>query len=101
MAFLVQEHIERLILLRRTAFFDKAKITFKWVKYHDEKFFDKDYRFVISGMVNGRLYDNDEVLIPASPEEALPPYTEKKNPLPIEVTAFMRDMISTYMERKN
>ena len=87
--------------MRRTAFFDKAKITFKGVKYHNEKFFDKDYRFVISGMVNGNLYDNDEVLIPVSPEEALPPYTEKKNPLPIEVAAFMRDMMLAYMESKD
>ena len=87
--------------MRRTAFFDKAKITFKGVKYHDEKFFDKDCRFIISGMVNGSLYDNDEVLIPVSPEEALPPYTEKENPLPIEVAVFMRDMMSAYMESKN
>lgn len=87
--------------MRRTAFFDKAKITFKGIKYHDDKFFDKDYRFIISGMVNGSLYDNDEVLIPVSPEEALPPYTEKENPLPIEVAAFMRNMMSEYMESKN
>lgn len=87
--------------MRRTAFFDKAKITFKGVKYHDEKFFDKDYRFVISGMVNGVLYDNDEVLIPVSPEEALPPYTEKNNRLPIEAALFMRDMMSAYMESKD
>ena len=87
--------------MRRTAFFDKAKITFKGVKYHDEKFFDKDYRFVISGMVNGILYDNDEVLIPVSPEEALPPYTEKNNRLPIEVALFMHNMLSAYTESKN
>jgi hypothetical protein len=87
---------ERLIVLKRTFFYDKAKITFKGVKYHDSKFNDKDYRFIVSGTVNGILYDNDEILIPVSLDEALPPYTEQKNNIPIEFAGFLRDTAESY-----
>ena len=82
--------------MKRTFFYDKAKITFKGVKYHDSKFFDKDYRFLVSGMVNGVLYDNDEILIPVSLEEVLPPYTEQKNIVHIDFAGFLRDITEQY-----
>lgn len=92
---------ERLIVLKRTFFFDKAKITFKGVKYHDSMFPDKDYRFLVSGMVNGVLYDNDEILIPVSLDDELPLYTEQNNTVPMEFAGFLRDTAESYRKDNN
>lgn len=82
--------------MKRIFFYDKAKISFKGVKYHDSKFFDKDYRFLVSGMINGVLYDKDEILIPVSLEDSLPPYTEQNNIVPMEFARFLRDTAESY-----
>ena len=87
--------------MKRTFFFDKAKITFKGVKYHDSTFPDKDYRFLVSGMVNGVPYDNDEILIPVSLNDALPPYTEQNHIVPMEFAGFLRDTAESYRKDNN
>ena len=87
--------------MKRTFFSDKAKITFKGVKYHDSTFPDKDYCFRVSGMVNEVLYDNDEILIPVSLDDELPPYTEQNNIVPMEFAGFLRDTAESYKKDNN
>ena len=87
--------------MKRTFFFDKAKITFKGVKYHDSTFPDKDYCFRVSGMVNEVLYDNDEILIPVSLDDELPPYTEPNHIVPMEFAGFLRDTAESYKKDNN
>ena len=87
--------------MKRTFFFDKAKITFKGVKYHDSTFPYKDYCFRVSGMVNEVLYDNDEILIPVSLDDELPPYTEQNNIVPMEFAGFLRDTAESYKKDNN
>ena len=53
-------------------------------------------KLLVSGTVNGILYDNDEILIPVLLDEALPPYTEQKNNILIEFAGFLRDTTGSY-----
>jgi hypothetical protein len=47
-------------------------------------------------MINGVLYDKDEILIPVSLEDSLPPYTEQNNIVPMEFARFLRDTAESY-----
>jgi len=47
-------------------------------------------------MVNGVLYDNEEILIPVSLDDELPPYTEQNNIVPMEFAGFLRDTAESY-----